>query len=96
MPTVQAVNETKVLVTGANGFIASWIIRTLLEKGYSVRGTVRTAEKGKYLVETYAKYGDRFEIFVVDDMSKVGIALSSNWLNGELCSSLRKEPSTKL
>ncbi|KAG5227850.1 cinnamoyl-CoA reductase [Salix suchowensis] len=28
-----------VCVTGAGGFIASWIVKLLLEKGYSVRGT---------------------------------------------------------
>ncbi|KAI8976325.1 NAD(P)-binding protein [Trametes punicea] len=31
-----------ILVTGANGFIGLWIIRELLRRGYSVRGTVRT------------------------------------------------------
>ncbi|KAI5600689.1 hypothetical protein BDE02_01G042100 [Populus trichocarpa] len=30
-----------VCVTGAGGFIASWIVKHLLEKGYSVKGTVR-------------------------------------------------------
>ncbi|KAL3736883.1 hypothetical protein ACJRO7_025766 [Eucalyptus globulus] len=30
-----------VRVTGAGGFIASWIVKLLLEKGYNVKGTVR-------------------------------------------------------
>ena len=30
-----------VCVAGAGGFIASWIVKLLLEKGYSVKGTVR-------------------------------------------------------
>jgi len=30
-----------VAVTGASGFIASWLVKTLLEKGYNVRATVR-------------------------------------------------------
>lgn len=30
-----------VCVTGAGGFIASWLVKHLLEKGYTVRGTVR-------------------------------------------------------
>ena len=30
-----------VCVTGAGGFIASWIVKLLLEKGYTVHGTVR-------------------------------------------------------
>ena len=33
---------SKVLVTGANGYIAIWLVAMLLEKGYSVRGTVRS------------------------------------------------------
>ncbi|XP_034920703.1 cinnamoyl-CoA reductase 1-like [Populus alba] len=31
-----------VCVTGAGGFIASWTVKLLLEKGYSVKGTVRS------------------------------------------------------
>jgi dihydroflavonol-4-reductase len=31
-----------VCVTGAGGFIASWIVRGLLERGYTVHGTVRS------------------------------------------------------
>jgi cinnamoyl-CoA reductase len=30
-----------VCVTGAGGFIASWLVKLLLEKGYTVRGTVK-------------------------------------------------------
>lgn len=30
-----------VCVTGAGGFIASWLVKLLLEEGYTVRGTVR-------------------------------------------------------
>lgn len=30
-----------VCVTGASGFIASWLVKLLLEHGYTVRATVR-------------------------------------------------------
>ena len=30
-----------VCVTGGNGFLASWLIKLLLERGYTVRATVR-------------------------------------------------------
>ena len=30
-----------VCVTGASGFIASWLVKLLLEKGYTVKGTIR-------------------------------------------------------
>jgi len=30
-----------VCVTGAGGFVASWLVKLLLSKGYNVHGTVR-------------------------------------------------------
>lgn len=30
-----------VCVTGASGYIASWLIKILLQHGYTVKGTVR-------------------------------------------------------
>ena len=35
-------SNERVLVTGASGFIASHIVKLLLEKGFIVRGTVRS------------------------------------------------------
>lgn len=61
----------KVLVTGANGYIAAWLVRLLLEDGYSVRGTVRSASKGAFLQKLFAGFGDKFEIAVVEDITKV-------------------------
>lgn len=36
-----------VCVTGASGFIGSWLVMRLLERGYTVRATVR--DPGQYL-----------------------------------------------
>jgi nucleoside-diphosphate-sugar epimerase len=63
----------KVLVTGANGYIAIWVVKTLLEQGYAVRGTVRSSEKGNHLLSMFKKYGDKFELAVVEDITKVRI-----------------------
>ena len=69
MPVVPA--PATVLVTGASGFIASWVSRTLLQSGYSVRGTVRSAEKGNYLKSIFAEFGEKFEYIIVSDVTKV-------------------------
>ncbi|KAI5926220.1 NAD dependent epimerase/dehydratase [Camillea tinctor] len=41
-PTQKEASKGTVLVTGANGYIAGHIILTLLQSGYTVRGTVRS------------------------------------------------------
>ncbi|KAJ7666346.1 D-lactaldehyde dehydrogenase [Mycena rosella] len=61
-----------VLISGANGYIAVWVVRTLLEEGFSVRGAVCSAEKGKHLSELFAPYGDKFELAIVPDITALG------------------------
>ncbi|KAG1855935.1 hypothetical protein F4604DRAFT_1799314 [Suillus subluteus] len=70
MPAVQP--PCKVLVSGANGYIAIWVVRTLLEKGYSVRGTVRSEDKAGHLRQMFSSYGDKHEVVVVEDITKEG------------------------
>ena len=63
---------TKVLVTGATGFIASHTILALVEKGYEVRGTARSASKATQLNATLSAYaGKPIEIELVSaDLTK--------------------------
>jgi dihydroflavonol-4-reductase len=42
-------SELRVCVTGAAGFVASWLVRELLEKGVLVRGTVRRVASADHL-----------------------------------------------
>ncbi|KAJ7142305.1 NAD-P-binding protein [Mycena epipterygia] len=67
-----AISSGKVLVTGANGYIAVWVVRTLLEHGFSVRGAVRSADKTTHLRELFASYGDKLEFIVVPDITQEG------------------------
>ncbi len=69
MPSVPV--GSKVLVTGANGFVAMWVVRTLLESGYRVKGTVRSLDKGEFLKKYFANYGERLELVVVPNIEKV-------------------------
>ena len=64
--------SAKVLVTGANGYLATWVVKKYLEAGYSVRGTVRSLSKSAFLNDKFGHYGDRFELVVVEDITKDG------------------------
>ncbi|KAF5391121.1 hypothetical protein D9757_003042 [Collybiopsis confluens] len=64
MPTVPA--------GSGNGYIAAWIVRLLLEKGYIVRATARTEEKCERLKQIFPEYQDTFETVVVEDITKEG------------------------
>ncbi|TFY65554.1 hypothetical protein EVG20_g5537 [Dentipellis fragilis] len=65
-------SPAKALVTGANGYVAVWVVRRLLEDGYSVRGTVRSADKAIHLRELFKSYGDKLELVVVPDITEEG------------------------
>ena len=71
MATPLVTPGSKVLVTGVNGFLAVFIAQRLLQDGYSVRGTVRSAAKGEHLKKIFAEYGDKLEIVEVPDITKV-------------------------
>ena len=62
---------SRVLVTGASGFIAQHVILQLLEKGYSVRGTLRSLKRADEVRAILAKHSPRAaEIeFVEADLS---------------------------
>jgi dihydroflavonol-4-reductase len=42
-------NDFRACVTGASGFVASWLVRELLERGVTVRGTVRRVAAADHL-----------------------------------------------
>eukprot|EP00253_Pinus_taeda_P022596 PITA_22596 len=55
-------------VTGATGFIASWLVKRLLEKGYTVHATVRDPEnkaKVKHLLDI-SEGGEKLKLFRAD------------------------------
>ena len=71
-----AITSGKVLVTGANGYIAVWVVKSFLDQGFSVRGTVRSESKATHLRSLFKPFGDKFEVVIVEDITKVRIAIS--------------------
>lgn len=59
-----------VIVSGATGFIAQHVVKTLLEKNYEVVGTVRSTEKGDHLAKLFNN--KKFSYEVVADIGKKG------------------------
>jgi nucleoside-diphosphate-sugar epimerase len=55
---IASISSTKVLVTGANGFIGLHTTLRLLQLGYDVRATVRSEVHKKNVIETLSKHLD--------------------------------------
>ncbi|TFL00657.1 D-lactaldehyde dehydrogenase [Pterulicium gracile] len=70
MPTIS--QNDRVLVTGANGFLAVWVVKSFLDKGYTVVGTVRSEAKGTHLKKIFKEHGDRFQLAIVKDITADG------------------------
>ncbi|KAH7091801.1 putative dihydroflavonal-4-reductase [Auriculariales sp. MPI-PUGE-AT-0066] len=51
---MSSTNGKHVLLTGASGFLAAWVLRYLLEQGFTVRATVRSQSKADPIAAQYA------------------------------------------
>jgi dihydroflavonol-4-reductase len=62
---------TKVLVTGASGFVAQYVILALLEKGYEARGTLRSLSRAEEVRGVLVKHNPKAKDieFVAADLS---------------------------
>lgn len=69
----------KVCVTGAGGYVASWLVKLLLSKGYTVHGTVRDpqSEKNAHLMKL-EKASENMKLFKVDllDFNSLTLAIT--------------------
>ena len=66
-----------ILVTGASGFVGKWCVVKLLEKGFRVRGTIRSDAKAAQVRDTVGKLvgadaAGRLELVKADILSDVG------------------------
>ncbi|OAA65707.1 ketoreductase [Niveomyces insectorum RCEF 264] len=73
MTESQLGSRGKVLLTGGTGFIASHILDALLEHGFTVVTTVRTADKGRTILNSIEESLRAFVSFVVvNDVAEEG------------------------
>ncbi|CAN6834493.1 unnamed protein product [Brassica oleracea var. botrytis] len=64
---MSVVAKGKVCVTGAGGFLASWVVDLLLSKDYFVHGTVRDPDNEKYShLKKLEKAGDKLKLVRAD------------------------------
>jgi nucleoside-diphosphate-sugar epimerase len=62
---------TKVLVTGANGFIGLHTVLHFLKAGYNLCATVRTKDQGESVRQTIAKHTDTHKLeFIHADLMR--------------------------
>jgi dihydroflavonol-4-reductase len=65
--------STKILVTGANGFIGLHTVLHFLNRGYNLCATVRTKEQGEKVGQTLGKHTDTHKLeFIQADLTKDG------------------------
>ncbi|KAI5815642.1 hypothetical protein BZA77DRAFT_315615 [Pyronema omphalodes] len=63
---------TRVLLTGASGFIATHILDVLLARGHSVRLTVRSADKAEKLISAHREHAHLIDYSIVSDIAAPG------------------------
>ncbi|MCL7039168.1 hypothetical protein MKW94_017435 [Papaver nudicaule] len=64
---MERVNKGAVCVTGGAGYFASWLIKSLLERGYTVRTTVRSDYRQvSHLKSLPEASGNKLQVFIAD------------------------------
>ncbi|KAJ3501157.1 hypothetical protein NMY22_g19021 [Coprinellus aureogranulatus] len=73
MPALTSTSST-ILVTGANGYIGAWTVKTLLSRGYTVRAVVRNPSKADVLKNIFPSYVENAKLTFayVGDLVKEG------------------------
>ncbi|KAJ5118427.1 hypothetical protein N7526_010064 [Penicillium atrosanguineum] len=62
-----------ILVTGATGFIGAHVVDNLLARGFSVRGSTRSASKGEQMKAARPQYASKLDFVVIEDFTQIGV-----------------------
>jgi len=63
------ITKSPICVTGGSGFLASWVVKKLLDKGFKVHATTRNLEKALFLRTLTNANNDNLKIFAGCDFS---------------------------
>ncbi|PYI09455.1 NAD dependent epimerase/dehydratase [Aspergillus sclerotiicarbonarius CBS 121057] len=61
--------DKHVLLTGANGFVASHILSILIDRGYAITATVRSQSKADDIIKTHPSWKQSIEFAIVADFT---------------------------
>jgi len=67
-----AITSGKVLVTGGAGYIGAWVIKSAVDRGYSVVAAVRNDGQGDDIVNTFPEYKGKVTYTIVTDITEDG------------------------
>lgn len=62
----------RILLTGANGFVGSWVLDRLLKQGHSVRAIIRSESKAQQISSDFPKYKTQLDFGIVPDITTPG------------------------
>lgn len=63
---------SKVLVTGCNGYVGTQIVKSLLEAGYIVKGTIRSESSARKVIDSHPAYKENLSLAIVPDITAPG------------------------
>lgn len=63
-------NTARIFLTGATGFIGSYVLQDCLKAGYKVRVSVRKEEQAHSLKQQFASHAGELDFIVIRDISK--------------------------
>lgn len=64
--------DKTILITGASGFVATHVVKAFLERGYQVRGTVRSEQTAANVRKNFLEHSDRLSFTIVEDIAQPG------------------------
>lgn len=62
----------RILLTGANGFVGSWVLDHLLKEGHSVRAIIRSQSKADQVSSDFSSYKSQLDFGIVPDITTPG------------------------